>query len=371
MKLRSLLTLVLGIILSVGLVGLAVPFQSGLRSYSAATSQEAVNVRTEALGVFLSRSLFEEWQRVERAAERLSGSFDPALADATIAGLEQDIDKVSWIGIADRDGTVLAASGGMLEGENVGQRPWFQQGLAGPFAGDVHEAVMLAKLLETNNDDPIRFVDFSAPIRDQSGQVIGVLGAHVNWTWVEDLVAEAASLLELDAFIINRGGTIVLQTAATEGDMSALRSFRSAALGVAITENEVWPDGQVYFTTTVPQFSYGTLPPFGWSMVARLDPAFVAGSESAYRTQMLLAAGGVFLLVLVLFAAIAGILLRPLRSLAENLQRIARGEPTPFVREHRRFKEATMLSDAAALLQSRMAGRDRGSAHRSGDDAAQ
>jgi hypothetical protein len=101
MKLRSLLVLVVGLVLAAGLLVLSVLFQSGLRTYSASTSEEAVHVRTEALGVFLSRSLFEEWQRVERAAERLSGSFDPALADATIAGLEQDIDKVSWIGIAD------------------------------------------------------------------------------------------------------------------------------------------------------------------------------------------------------------------------------------------------------------------------------
>lgn len=369
MKLRSLLILVVGLVLAAGLLVLSVLFQSGLRAYSASTSEEAVHVRTEALGVFLSRSLFEEWQRVERSAERLSGSFDPALVDATIAGLEQDIDKVSWIGIADRDGTVLAASGDMLEGENVGQRPWFQQGLAGPFAGDVHEAVLLAKLLETDNDDPIRFVDFSAPIRNSQGQVIGVLGAHVNWKWVEALIAETAGMLELDAFIINRAGSIILQTEAAEGDVSALRSFRSAALGVAATENEVWPDGHNYFTTTVPQFTYGTLPPFGWSMVARLDPAFVEDAETTYRTQMLLTAVGVFLLVLVVFGVIATILLQPLQSLAENLQRVARGEPTPFLREHRRFKEATILSDAAALLQSRPG--TKVSAHGTGDNPSQ
>lgn len=369
MKLRSLLILVVGLVLAVGLFALGTLFQSGLRTYSASTSEEAVHVRTEALAVFLSRSLFEEWQRVERAADRLSGSLEPALAEATIAGLEQDIDKVSWIGVADRSGTVLAASADMLEGENVGQRPWFQQGLAGPFAGDVHEAVLLAKLLETDNDDPIRFVDFSAPIRDAQEQVIGVLGSHVNWKWVEGLIAEAAGLLQLDAFIINRGGSIILQTEAAEGDVSALRSFRSAALGVAATENEVWPDGRTYFTTTVPQFTYGTLPPFGWSMVARLDPAFVEGAETVYRTQMLLTAAAVFFLVLVAFGVIATILLHPLQGLAENLQRVARGEPTPFFREHRRFKEATILSDAAALLQSRADAKV--SAHGTGNDPAQ
>lgn len=372
MKLRSLLSLVLALVLCAGLVTLSWLFQSGLRAYSVATSERAVHVRTEALGAFLSRALFEEWQRVERAADRVSGVFDPALAEATIAGLEPNIDKVTWIGIADRNGTVLAASAGLLEGENVAQRPWFQQGLAGPFAGDVHEAVLLAKLLESNNDDPIRFVDFSAPILDERGQVAGVLGAHLNWAWVEQLVGEAAGRLRLDAFILNRAGTVILQTDPTVADVSGLRSFRAAALGVQATENEVWPDGETYFATTLPQFTYQSLPSFGWSMVARLDPAYVQGAESAFRTQMLLTAAGVFLLVLALFGAITAILLRPLRTLAENLLRLARGEPTPFVREHRRFREATILSDAIALLQSRGTPETRpGSANSSRDDAPQ
>lgn len=355
MTLRSMLALIFAVVLAAGLIVLAVAFQAGLRSYGAATSEEAVHVRTRALGAFLSRSLFEEWQRIERAAARLSGKFDPALAAATIAGLEQHIDKVSWIGIADSSGTVLAASGGMLEGENVGQRPWFQQGLAGPFAGDVHDAVLLAKLLETNNDDPIRFVDFSAPVKDSEGRTVGVLGAHVNWRWVEELVKEAADLLHLHAFIINRGGTVVLQTHTAEGELAELRSFRSAALGVATTQTEVWPDGKSYFSTSVPQFTYGSLPPFGWSMVARLDPTFVKGAESRFSNLMLLVAAGAFVLLLVVFAAIVAILLRPLRSLAENLHRVAHGEQAPFVPELRSFKEATVLSDAAALLQTRAA----------------
>ncbi|MFD2646302.1 cache domain-containing protein [Devosia albogilva] len=371
MKLRSLLSLVLALVLCAGLAALTWLFQSGLRSYSVSTSEQAVHVRTEALGTFLSRSLFEEWQRVERAAERVSGEFEPALAEATIVGLEPNIDKFSWIGIADRSGTVLAASGGMLEGENVAQRPWFQQGLAGPFAGDVHEAVLLAKLLESNNDDPIRFVDFSAPIRDERGQVAGVLGAHVNWEWVEQLATEAAGRLQLDAFILNRAGTIILQTDPSVSDVSGLRSFRAASLGVETTENEVWPDGETYFATTLPQFSYQSLPSFGWSMVARLDPTYVQGAETTFRTQMLTMAAAVFLLMLVAFGVIAAILLRPLRSLAENFLQLARGEPTPYVREHRRFAEATILSDAIALLQSRLGAQGRSSANSSSNETPQ
>jgi len=54
-------------------------------------------------------------------------------------------DKVSWAGFAAVDGTVQIASDGLPEGVGVAQRPWFQRGLDGPFAGDVHEAVRLAR----------------------------------------------------------------------------------------------------------------------------------------------------------------------------------------------------------------------------------
>ncbi|MBD8067169.1 hypothetical protein IC608_16990 [Devosia sp. PTR5] len=372
MKLRSLLFLVLGVILAGGFLALALIFNTNLTSYSAATSRESVRVRTQALGTFLSRSLHEEWQRVERAAEQAPGDLDVKAAEAVVARLEQDIGKMSWIGVADRNGTVLAASQDMLVGESVGQRQWFQQGLAGPFAGDVHEAVLLAKLLETNNDDPIRFIDFSAPIRNGSGAVVGVIGTHINWKWVEQLVTEASQVLQLHTFIVSRSGDVVLQTDPAEGDISRLRSFRAATLGVKTTELENWPDGQTYLTATVPQVTYGTLPSFGWNMIARLDQSFIDGADNGYRTRMLAAALGIFLLVLVVFGSVTALILRPLRSLAENLQRLAHGEPTPFVRQHRRFREATILSDAVVLLQSRNAEASaKPSAHGSSDNPAQ
>jgi hypothetical protein len=371
MKLRTLLTLVLATILLAGLLVLALVFQSGLRGYSVSTAEQAVHVRTRTLGAFLSRSLFEEWQRVEGAASRLSGDFDAEEATSIISGLEQDIDKVSWIGLADRNGTVLAASRDMLEGENVGQRPWFQQGLAGPFAGDVHEAVLLARLLESSDTEPLRFVDFSAPVKDAQGNVTGVLGAHVNWRWVGQLVEEASELLQLDIYLLNRTGTVILSTASVDGPTSTLPSFRAAHLGIEATGNEVWPDGRTYYTTTVPQFTYGSLPPFGWSMVARLDPAYVEGAETRFRTRMLAGAAGLFVVVLALFAIVTGIILRPLQALAQSLLQQASGEPTPYVREHSRFREAQILSDAAALLQSQSSTVSRPLSDRPSDNAPQ
>ncbi|PMY44289.1 GGDEF domain-containing protein, partial [Pseudomonas sp. GW456-L12] len=78
-------------------------------------------------------------------------------------------------------------------GQAVQQRPWFQAGLRGEYTGDPHEAVLLAKLLPgLPNGEPLRFIDFAAPIRNADGQVIGVLGAHAHWSWVTHIVESAA-----------------------------------------------------------------------------------------------------------------------------------------------------------------------------------
>jgi hypothetical protein len=69
-------------------------------------------------------------------------------------------EKLSWIGIANTDGTVLAATRGILLGENVAGSSWFQQGLTGPFAGDVHGDLLETRIMQPNSSEPLRFVDF-------------------------------------------------------------------------------------------------------------------------------------------------------------------------------------------------------------------
>lgn len=52
-----------------------------------------------------------------------------------------------WIGVADAQGVVRTAIGGMLVGQSVSERPWFQKGLEQLHVGDVHPAKLLESLL--------------------------------------------------------------------------------------------------------------------------------------------------------------------------------------------------------------------------------
>lgn len=105
--------------------------------------------------------------------------------------------EFAWLGVADVHGRVMTATGGILQGESVAQRPWFAAAQAGPHLGDVHKAVLLEKHLPRASDgQPLRFVDVAAPIRLDSGGLVGVVGGHLAWGWIDRLQAELLGSLD-------------------------------------------------------------------------------------------------------------------------------------------------------------------------------
>ena len=121
---------------------------------------------------------------------------DPRLARRLLEDLRLRSPTFSWIGFTGADGRVIAATGGLLEGVDVSARPWFRPGLAGLYLGDVHPAVLLAKLLprEEGGGEGAYFVDAAAPVRAPDGRVLGVIAGHMSWRWAEDVQREVASL---------------------------------------------------------------------------------------------------------------------------------------------------------------------------------
>lgn len=129
--------------------------------------------------------------------------------------MQETLPDYAWIGFADREGKVRAASGGVLEGANVGQRPWFKNGIKHAAVEDVHPASLLQSLLTPNADgSPFRFVDLAVPVSDASGQVIGVLGVHLSWRWADvvrrEVLSSRKSDLKEDIIVLDQSGRVLL-----------------------------------------------------------------------------------------------------------------------------------------------------------------
>jgi signal transduction histidine kinase/CheY-like chemotaxis protein len=138
----------------------------------------------------LDQGMFERYKDIQilSALESINLSNSSlATKRKLLENLQNIYPDYAWIGLTDTQGDILAATGGLLEGKNVSQRPWFQLALTKPYVGDVHEAVLLAKLLPHDQNEPLRFVDVAAPIVDSQGRFQGVIGAHLSWQWAKDV----------------------------------------------------------------------------------------------------------------------------------------------------------------------------------------
>ena len=311
---------------------------------------QAVTVRARGVELDFARTLHQEWRKARIIAEDIARRDDVALR-SSLDLVVGDNERVSWAGLAMLDGTVRVASGGLLVGQNVSSRPWFQQGLQGDFAGDVHDAVLLAKLLRTEDNEPRRFLDLATPVRDEAGQISGVLGLHLDQRWAEAHLTEAAEAVQIDVFVVNREGQIVLTTERSLSGSVDLASMRAATTGVSVAALEQWPDGRRYLTTVIPAIAYQDLPSFGWSMVARIDDGVVGGGISSLSGSVIafLALFGVALAGLT--ALFVRIFVRPFSLLAETARAILAGQPV-YPYETRATDEAAALSAALATLQN-------------------
>ncbi|MEO3958341.1 cache domain-containing protein, partial [Chromobacterium piscinae] len=169
----------------------------------------------------------------------------------------------AWIGIADTQGKIVSAAGGMLVGQSAAKRPWFIHGLHAPFVGDIHQAVLLAKLLPASSaqGEPLRFVDFASPVYDPSGKLRGVLATHALWDWVEDIIRERLPPKSgLETFIVDRQGNLLSPFEAVgkmqaPAPMPAAQTFR---LGP-------WPGGGDYLYSESRVQEAG----LGWRVIVR------------------------------------------------------------------------------------------------------
>ena len=270
---------------------------------------------------------------------------DPGIGQM-LAARRQTFDQYAWIGLTDARGRVLQASDGMLVGQDVSQRPWFQAALQGPYTGDVHEALLLAKQFpQRTPDEPLRFIDFAAPIRDAQDRVRGVLGAHVHWSWVtatvESVVTQSAARRKVEVLITNSAGDI-LYPFRLAGSVRMPARSRPGATYEALT----WSDGQTYLTSQV-EVQARTSVDLGWRVVLR-QPLDAALEPVRVLRQQLLLFGLVAAAVFALIAyRLATRVSQPIEQLAQAMHHIERGDqPAVYPQESEQVTEIRQLSDS-------------------------
>ncbi|MCP1759047.1 sensor domain-containing diguanylate cyclase [Bradyrhizobium japonicum] len=294
--------------------------------------------------------LFAELQPMEQLWQG-----DPAALRSSLEALQHSFD-FAWIGFADVNGNVVAATGGMLQGKSVAARPWFKQGLERVAVGDVHEALLLASLLmQRANNEPYRFVDIAVPVRDAGGKLLGVLGGHLDWNWATSLIKDVeANDGNADATlsIISKDGMTLVgpqkETIRYSGD--DLAAILKAGDG---TFRET-RDGQQMLTAFHVGSGYRDYQGLNWIVTAS-QPASVALKAAIASAQMILAIGAATALIaLSLAVLVSRRIAAPIIAFTQEADRIGRAHGPTMLARQSGSAEVVQLSRALRSLLRRI-----------------
>ncbi len=365
-SLRMQIALVFGTLV-VGLsVLLSLGFGELLKHRIQRDAGNSLQVVAENAGKLLALGLMQRSLEAEVMASAevvWSKGLDSAEAQHMLARSQAMQPTNVWIGVADAQGVVRNATNGLLVGQSVAQRPWFQHGLQGVHVGDVHAAQLLESLLPpTATGEPHRFVDFAAPIRI-GPTTVGVFAIHGSWQWtrevLESLTPASSDESALELFIFDRQGTLIF---APGGRTEVMRAAgQRLPEGIHINNNRDgggstqttvarWQDGKRYLTAATQLQPRNAASDLGWRIVAR-QPVELAFAEADDTVQLALAIG----LVAALFAsALAWLAARRLSvdlyALADAASGVEAGRPGSDIPAMQSSREVQQLSQSLGRM---------------------
>lgn len=368
-SLRMQIALVFGTLVVTLSVLLSLGFGELLKHRIQRDAGSSLQVVAENAGKLLALGLMQRSLEAEVMASAevvWSKGLDSAEAQHMLARSQAMQPTNLWIGVADAQGVVRNATRGLLVGQSVAQRPWFQHGLEGVHVGDVHPAKLLESLLPpTATGEPHRFVDFAAPIRI-GPTTVGVLGIHGSWQWtrevLESLTPASSDESALELFIFDREGQLIF---APGGQTEVMRSAgQRLPEDISVNNNRdgdrtqttvvQWRDGKRYLTAATQLQPRNAASDLGWRIVAR-QPVELAFAEADNTVQLALVIG---LTAALLASALAWLAARRLSvdlyALADAASAVEAGLPGSDIPTMQSSREVQQLSQSLGRMTHRL-----------------
>lgn len=292
----------------VGVVVFIVAFVVGQYSSSISTAQMKIKANEHLLTVatnvndILDREMLERYREMKFASESEILTSKTAPIEAKKSFIQRIKDGYShheWIGYALPDGTVAIGTDGYLEGKNAKARPWHPAGLKGPYIGDVHDALLLAKLLPNTSGEAIYFTDVAFPVVANDGETLGVICTHLTWQWTRDIIRSIQKEKGVDIFLVSNDGLILVGPNDSERkNIKDISPNIAAKFLSGDNKHEVieWNNGITYLTATTVSKGMDEYKGFSWRVIIR-QQTDVAFKEISKNSQNIL-----------IFSIIAGII---------------------------------------------------------------
>ncbi len=312
----------------------------------------------------LDSTMYERYREVQMLAARrefAAAGLGTAERRQVVERLQESYPLYAWIGLAGPDGKVIAATGGLLEGADVSKRAWFRDAPEGRHVHDVHDAALLAKLLPAEEGGLPRFVDIAFPVHDAAGAPAGVLAAHLNWRWAEQmrLRLDSAGGTPAQTLIVGRDGKVLAGPSALLGSTVHSAVLEAARGGRAGYAEEKWDDGHGYLVGAAPTRGHGGYPGLGWVVLTRQDTE--TAYAQIYRMQLKVFIGGlaVALSFMLLGWHVSRRITRPLLKAATSAAAIERGAGQSIDAPRGGFFELAALTGAVNAMLVRLKDKER------------
>jgi diguanylate cyclase (GGDEF)-like protein/PAS domain S-box-containing protein len=301
----------------------------------------------------LDRGMYERYREVQLMADRFEirdASIPKDAKRALLHSMQETYPYYAWIGLTDRDGKVLVATKGMLEGFDVSKRPWFSRAYEGKYLTDVHEALLLEKLMPYRSAEPSRFFDIAFPYRDKEGKIAGVLGTHLSLQWARD--AEESVLQPLNkrrgvrTFILSSSGDVLLGPKEYRG-----KNFDVASRQLQVgSSEEQWLDGKRYVVGYSHSRGFRSYPGLGWTVLVTQDIEQAYAPVYKLKRRVLCGGTTAALLASILLWLLAKRVTSPLRTIAGYANEVRLGHARQIPSVSSRLREVGVLEGALRAL---------------------
>jgi diguanylate cyclase (GGDEF)-like protein/PAS domain S-box-containing protein len=363
------LALLLALLVVVLVLSLTTLITSMMRSQIERDKGAALASLGRSVTTALAKNFRDRMQQVQLLVESsevwANGISGPTVEQA-LARVKRTRPFPSWIGVADAQGNVVAATDRLLVGRNVKERPWFPAGLEGRYVGDVHEAKLLASLLAPGPDgEPIRFVDFAMPLT-RADRVVGVIGLHADVQGVravaEAFIPKNAEARRIEVYILTSAGEVIfgadrnakVELPALLEQLMQAQSQTSPAEQARPAVEFRWGDDQRYLTSSWALDDYAPELKLGWQVLVR-QPVDVAYAPARQATTRALSVGFITAVLAVGIGLTLGRqVTKPLRRMAQAARDVERGLPHAVIPAAHHNQELSHLSSALQSMTVRL-----------------
>jgi len=241
----------------------------------------------------------------------------PAELRRTLDSVRAQYPELNWIGLTNNQGKVFAAADSVLIGENLSTLSWFKGGSVDAYIGDVHNEKLLQQFLpKPHQGNPFKVIDLAAPVTDESGMTVAVLGAQLSWTWIQYLQA-----LSLNGLGSNTSEVQLIL--ASEND--AILTGPEDLVDLTINDHSTFTEQGKYLIGTQSS-AHNNAQTLDWKVTVRSESMrAVAARQSTKRFVFLtILLAGALAALLIVYAVSR--LTRHLRNLSEGAKKVAGGQ---------------------------------------------